>query len=222
MKTLRFHRYGEPSEVLALENSDIPSPAAGRILIAVHACGLNPADWALCRGLFPGNLPRGVGLDVSGIVEKVGEGVTDTAPGDRVLGVADYAGAPCAGAGEYAICNHWAGAPEGLDFVAAAALPMAVETAFRSLDWLGVEAHHTLLVNGAGTMVGFAAVQIARLKGATVIATSGETYAAQLRAFGAMVVAYGEGLASRVRDTGVSPDLVFDAGPPAGILPELV
>ena len=65
MKTLRFHEYGEPSEVLRLEEAAVPSPRAGQIRVRVRACGLNPADWALCRGLFAGDLPRGVGLDVS-------------------------------------------------------------------------------------------------------------------------------------------------------------
>ena len=76
MRTLCFHEYGEPADVLRLEEVAVPSPGAGQIRVRVHACGLNPADWALCRGLFPGNLPRGIGLDVSGTVEAIGEGVT--------------------------------------------------------------------------------------------------------------------------------------------------
>jgi len=77
--------------------------------VRVHACGLNPADWALCRGLFAGNLPRGIGLDVSGTINAVGEGVEDAALGDEVLGPADFAGAPVAGASDFAILGKKAG-----------------------------------------------------------------------------------------------------------------
>ena len=98
MRTLRFYSYGEPAEVLRLEAAPLPSVSAHRIRVAVHACGLNPADWALCRGLYMGQLPRGVGLDVSGVVDAIGEGVTDVASGDRVVGFADFMGATSAGA----------------------------------------------------------------------------------------------------------------------------
>jgi len=232
MRTIRFHEYGEPADVLRLEQAALPKPAADRIRVRVHACGLNPADWALCRGLFARDLPRGIGLDVAGTVDAVGEGVTNVAVGDRVLGAADYAGCASAGASDYAILDHWAPAPAGLDWVDAAALPLVVETAYRSLAWLGVAEGQTLLVNGAGTMVGFAAVQIALLRGARVIATAGQTFAERLRELGAVVTPYGEGMVERVREiAGGAPDLVFDAaplnmnpslGPVGGVLPDLV
>ena len=223
MRTVRFHRYGEPAEVLRVDEVAIPEPGPRRIRVRVHACGLNPADWALCRGLFPGNLPRGIGLDVSGAIDAVGEGVVDVGVGDNVLGVADYAGCATAGASDYAILSYWTHVPPGLDLVEAAALPMAVETAFRSLEWLGVAAEHTLLINGAGTMVGFAAVQIALMRGARVIATAGETFAERLRALGATVTAYGVGMVERVRDiAGAPPDLILDTAPVSGVLPDLV
>ena len=223
MRTLRFHRYGEPAEVLRLEQAVVPSPRAGHVRVRVHACGLNPADWALCRGLFAGDLPRGVGLDVSGAVEALGEGVTDVNVGDRVLGVPDFAGYPSAGAADYAILSVWTPVPQGLDLVEAAALPMAIETAYRCVDMLGVTAGRTLLVYGAGTVIGFAAVQMALMRGARVIATAGETFAGDLRALGAAVTPYGEGVVERVLEIGGGvPDLIFDAGPISGVLPDLV
>src|ERR1700677_5251442 len=100
MRAVRFHEYGEPVEVLRLDRIAVPCPPPSRIPVVEHGCGLNPADWALCRGLFPGTLPRGIGLDVSGVVDAVGEGVTDVAAGDLVMGMADYAGAACAGASD--------------------------------------------------------------------------------------------------------------------------
>ncbi|WP_197039993.1 hypothetical protein [Nocardia sp. NRRL WC-3656] len=57
MRTLRFHEYGSPLEVVRLDEAEIPTPGPGQIRIAVQACGLNPADWALCDGLFAGALP---------------------------------------------------------------------------------------------------------------------------------------------------------------------
>jgi NADPH:quinone reductase-like Zn-dependent oxidoreductase len=229
MRTLRFYTYGEPAEVLRLERTDIPSPGVGRIRVAVYACGLTPADWALCRGLFPGALPRGIGLEVAGIVDAVGEDVTDVAAGDRIVGAPDYVGAPVAGASDFAILNHWARIPAHLEFSQAAALPMAVETAYRSLDQLGVRAGQRLLVHGAGTTVGFAAVQMGLLRGARVVATAGDTYAQRLRAMGADVTTYGDGLAERVLKITEGPvDLALDTAPVnvtrdvKGALPDLV
>lgn len=223
MKTLRFHEYGEPATVLQLEEAEVIRPPPNRIRVLVHACGLNPADWVLCRGLLPGKLPRGVGFDVAGIVDAVGEGVTDIAVGDRVFGQADYAGAPFAGAGEVAILDHWARVPESLDLVRASALPVAIETAFRSIDSLGVSKGQTLFVHGAGTMMGYAAVQMAVERGAQVIASAGSTFAEDLRKFGAKVVAYGEGLADRVLEAAGGPvTLALDTAPPSDALPALV
>jgi NADPH:quinone reductase-like Zn-dependent oxidoreductase len=223
MRTVRFHDYGQPNEVLRLEQVAVPSPGAARVRVAVHACGLNPVDWALCRGLFPGDLPRGIGLELAGTVERLGEGVTDVTVGDLVLGTADYAGAPIAGASDYAIMNRWAPVPVGLDLVQAAVLPMAVETAYRSVESLDVTAGRTLLVHGAGTTVGFAAVQIALMRGAHVIATAGDTFADQLRTLGATVTPYGDGMVGRVLHLAGGPvDLVLDTAPVSGVLPDLV
>jgi NADPH:quinone reductase-like Zn-dependent oxidoreductase len=164
-----------------------------------------------------------VGLDVSGIIESVGEDVQDITVGDAVLGRVDFTEYTSAGAADYAVLNYWAKLPSGLDFVQAAALPMAAETAYRSLDNLGVTAGHSILIHGAGTMVGFAAVQMALLRGARVTATAGSTFADRLRAFGATVTHYGDGMVDRVLQiVGGSPDLVLDAAPPSGVLPDLV
>ena len=223
MKTLRFHDYGEPADVLRLEDAVVPEPGAGQIRVRIHACALNPADWALCRGLFAGDLPRGVGLDVAGTVEAVGEGVTDVRLGQPVLGVPDYKGFPSAGASEQSVLAVWMPIPQGLDFVDAAALPMAIETACRCLDILGVASGQTLFVYGAGTMIGFAAVQMALLRGTRVIAAAGDTFAGRLRALGSGVTSYGDGMAGRVAELASgAPDLIFDAGPISGVLPDLV
>lgn len=222
MRTLRFDHYGDPAEVLRLEDAEPPRPGTGQIRVAVQVCGLTPADWALCRGLFAGDLPRGVGLEVSGTVDALGTGVTGVTVGDPVFGPVPFTGST-AGASELAVLDQWFLRRPGLDPTAAAALPMAVETAYRSLDQLGVTAGRTVLVHGAGTTVGFAAVQIALRHGARVIATAGPTYTDALRAIGAQVTSYGDGLAERVHALAGEPvDLALDAAPVADGLPELV
>jgi NADPH:quinone reductase-like Zn-dependent oxidoreductase len=222
-RTVRFHEYGEPQDVLHLETAPVPEPGPARIRVRVHACGLNPADWALCRGLFAGSLPRGVGVDVSGTVEALGDGVTDVAVGDLVFGTADWRGAPVAGASDQALMDRWTRVPAGLEPIHAAALPMPLETAYRHLLQLGLSADHTYLIHGAGSMVGFAAVQIALIRGARVIATAGPTYAQRLRDLGAEVTAYGDGMVERVVALNGGPvDFVLDTAPSVGDLPDLI
>jgi NADPH:quinone reductase-like Zn-dependent oxidoreductase len=222
MRTLRFHEYGEPLDVLRLDDVEPPTPGPGQVRVAVQACGLTPADWALCGGLFAGDLPRGIGLEVAGTVDAIGAEVTGVQLGDPVLGPVPFRG-PTAGASEQALLDLWFPLPAGLDPVVAAALPMAVETAYRSLHDLGIRAGSTVLVHGAGSTVGYAAVQIALQRGARVIATAGETYADALRALGAEVTGYGDGLAERVRALAGGPvDLAFDAAPVSSALPEVV
>jgi len=222
-RTVRFHEYGEPGDVLRLETVPVPEPGARRIRVAVHSCGLNPADWALCRGLFAGDLPRGIGIDVSGTVDAVGADVTGVAVGDLVFGTADWRGAPLAGASDRAIMDFWTPLPTGLGQTQAAALPMALETAYRHLNQLGLSAGHSILIHGAGSTVGFAAAQIAVIRGARVIATAGPSNAQRLRNLGVTVTSYGDGLAERVASVSGGPvDLVLDTAPVGGALPDLV
>jgi NADPH:quinone reductase-like Zn-dependent oxidoreductase len=100
---------------------------------------------------------------------------------------------------------------------------MALETAYRSVAQLGPSAEHTILIHGAGSTVGFAAVQIALIRGARVIATAGQTYAQRLRDLGATVTSYGDGMAERVGAISHGPvDLVLDTASVGGALPALV
>lgn len=223
MKAIRFQEHGEPLDVLQLEVVEVPEPGVGRIRIAVHACGLTPADSALCRGLFSGGLPRGIGLEASGRVDAIGEGVSDVKVGDLVLGTPDWIDCATAGMADFAIMDRWTPIPDGLDPTDAAALPMAAETAFRGIDLLGVKEGQTVVVHGAGSTVGFAAVQIALRRRARVIATAGDNYADKLRGLGATVTSYGEGMVDRVRGlAGGAADLVLDTSPVHGALADLV
>ena len=223
MKTLWARRYGPPAEVLRVETVSIPQPRAGQVRIRVHACALNPADWAVCQGFLPLPPPRGIGFDVSGTVDAIGEDVPGVSLGDRVFGVPDYMGCSTGGASEYAVLKVMVPVPDGLDLLQAACLPMAVETATRSIDLLGLSMGQTIMINGGGTMTGFAAVQIALLRGAKVITTAGETFAHRLRDLGAKVTAYGDGMVERVRAlSDGAPDFALHTARVDGVLPDLI
>jgi NADPH:quinone reductase-like Zn-dependent oxidoreductase len=119
--------------------------------------------------------------------------------------------------------DHWFAVPEGLDLTQAAALPMALDTAYLHLTALGLTPGRTILINGAGGTIGFAAVQIALSRGLRVIATAGPTYAQRLRELGAAVTTYGDGVVQRVKAVSDGPvDLVLDTAPVGGALPDLV
>jgi NADPH:quinone reductase-like Zn-dependent oxidoreductase len=223
MKTLHAVRYGDPLEVLQVDVVPIPQPGTGQVRVRVHACAFNPADWAVCQGFIPLPPPRGIGFDVAGKVDAIGEGVTGVAIGDPVFGVPDYIGYQTAGASDYCVLKLWYPIAAGLDFPHAAALPMAVETAMRSIGLLGLAEGQTIVVNGGGTMTGFAAVQIALQRGARVVATAGETFAGRLRALGAEVTPYGECMVERVRAiVGGDADFALHTAKVEGVLPDLV
>lgn len=216
MKAARFSRFGGP-EVLEIVDLPDPHPGPGQVRIAVRAAGVNPSDWKKRQGLMDPELPQTLGYEAAGVVDALGEGVADVAVGDRVFGFCTEGAAQA----ESAVLAHYAPIPASLDFAGAAALPAAVETATRALDQLGVGGG-TLLVNGASGSVGSAAVQLAVARGAHVIGTAGPANHAYLRSLGAVPVAYGDGLAERVR--AVAPggvDRALDVAG-SGVLPELI
>jgi NADPH:quinone reductase-like Zn-dependent oxidoreductase len=211
MRAVQYTQFGGPE---VLQVVDAPEPHAGpsEVRVAVRAVGLNPVDWKFRSGAMGGDLPRGTGVEAAGVVDEVGDGVTGVSEGDRVFGSASNAAA------EFAVMSHLAVIPASLDFVAAAGLPVAVETAERCLGLLGVADGQTLLINGASGAVGLATVQLARRRGARVIGSGGSGSQDRLREFGAEPVVYGEGMADRVRM--LAPDGVdraIDIAPSGGI-----
>ncbi|GAA1284651.1 NADP-dependent oxidoreductase [Saccharothrix xinjiangensis] len=218
MRALQFDRFGSPDEIV-LRDVPEPEPGPGRIRIAVRACGLNPADWAVVDGLLADRLPplpRGLGLEVAGVVDALGEGVTGVGIGDRVFGPATLDG-PTAGAAEHALMAAWARTPPGVTDEQAAALPVATETAWHALDDLGVQPGELLLVHGAGSTVGEAAVRLALHRGVRVIATAGPARAAALEEVGVRATGYGDGVAERVTAlAGGRVDRALDAAPTGG------
>jgi NADPH:quinone reductase-like Zn-dependent oxidoreductase len=217
MKAVRYSRFGGP-EVLEIVDLPDPHPGAGQVRIAVRAAGVNPSDGKKRAGLMDEELPQTLGYEAAGVVDELGQDVTDVVLGDRVFG---FSGEGAAQA-ELAVLSHYAPIPPSLDFAGAAALPAAVETATRALDQLGVNGRGTLLVNGASGSVGSAAVQLAVVRGARVIGTASPANHDYLRSLGAEPVAYGEGLVERVR--ALAPggvDLALDVAG-SGVLPQLI
>jgi NADPH:quinone reductase-like Zn-dependent oxidoreductase len=193
MKAVRFSQFGGPE---VLEIVDLPDPHAGpgQVRIAVRAAGVNPSDWKKREGLMGGELPQTMGYEAAGVVDEA----------------------------ELAVLSYYAPIPPSLDFPAAAALPAAIETATRALDQLGAGSGSTLLINGASGSVGSAAVQLAVARGARVIGTASPANHEYLRSLGAEPVAYGEGLAGRVR--ALAPggaDAALDVAG-SGVLPEFI
>ncbi|MGW5398690.1 NADP-dependent oxidoreductase [Streptomyces sp. NPDC003952] len=201
--------FGGP-EVLALQ--DVPEPEAGdgQIRVRVSAAGLNPMDWfmtadAETAGRFGLSLPCGFGTDYAGVVDQVGAGADGYAVGDRVFGaalsraVADHVVIEANGNIATGIAHH---TPDSVDDLTAATLAIAGSTASAALDILDLGPGDSVLVGGAGGGVGVFAVQLARIAGARVIGTGSPSSAEYLRSLGAEPVAYGEGLADRVRGLG--------------------
>ncbi len=204
MKAVQFSQFGGP-EVLELVDLSDPHPGPGQVRVAVRAAGINPIDWKVRSGAMGGELPQTTGREVAGVVDELGEGVTDVEVGDEVFGFAAGGG----GAAELALSQDYAPIPPSIGFAAASGLPVAVETAVRTLDLLGIGAGTTVLINGAAGGVGSAAVQIAHDRGARVIGTASPGNHEYLRSLGAEPVTYGDGLSDRVRE--LAPDGVDGA-----------
>lgn len=217
MRAIQFESFGGP-EVLASVEVAESHASAGQIRVAVKAVGVNPVDWKFREGMMGGDLPRGTGLEVAGVVDELGEGVSDVSIGDEVFGSVEGGN----GAADFAVLAHYAPIPPSLDFAAAAGLTVAVETAARTLDLLDIGEGQTVLVNGAAGAVGISTVQLARARGAKVIGTASAANHDYLRSFGAEPTTYGDGLVERVR--ALAPDgvdrAIDDAG--GGALPALV
>src|SRR5882762_5831527 len=184
--------YGGPS---AMELRDVPepSPGDGEVLIRVHAAGLNPIDYKVRDGklrlLSHLDLPRVAGSELSGVVAKVGAGVTRLAVGDRVFARVDKTQL-----GAYAthavVDESLVGKmPESLDFADAAGLPLAGLTALQALrDELAVRPGDRIFISGGSGGVGTLAIQLATWMGAEVATTASPRGEELVRFLGATTV----------------------------------
>ena len=220
VRVVRFHQHGGP-EVLRIENVDLAPPGRGEIQIRVKALGLNRAEALLRAGAYieTPTLPSGLGLEAAGIIEAVGEGVKDFAPGDSVSIIPPQSMIRWPAYGELAtypaglVVKH----PPSLDWPMAAAVWMQYLTAYGAL--IGIAGLHSgdfVVVTAASSSVGLAAIQIANRVGATAIAVTRTTAKRQalLDAGAAYVVASTEeDLAARLDEIAAPQGVrvVFDA-----------
>ncbi|QGV78047.1 NADP-dependent oxidoreductase [Streptomyces ficellus] len=172
MRAVIQKSFGGP-EVLELTETDKPAPLGGEVLVRVHASGVNPVDVAVRSGAYPllGEPPFGVGWDISGVVEEAGPGARFKV-GDEVFGMPFFPRAATGYADYVAVPSRQvARKPATLDHVQAAAVPLAALTAWQGLvDAAHVAADQRVLIHRAAGGVGHFAVQIAKARGARVIA----------------------------------------------------
>lgn len=211
-KALRIHAYGGP-EVLQLDETPVPTPGTGQVLIQVTAAGINGLDWkirdGLVRDVFQLALPAVLGVELAGVVAAIGPGATQFKVGDRVMGSLMGVGAYAqfVAVDEVKLCLT----PADLTDQAAAALPVATLAAWQSLRAAGeLRPGQRILIHGAAGGVGGFAVQFAKAAGAIVFATASGASRDHVQALGADLVIdrQAERFEDRVRDIDLVLDLV--------------
>jgi 2-desacetyl-2-hydroxyethyl bacteriochlorophyllide A dehydrogenase len=187
MKAVVAHEYGAP-EVLKLEQVPRPEPKQDEALVRVIASGVNPADPLTLSGKyareFGTHLPLIPGYEIAGLVEKTGSNVTKLRIGDAVYGYPTFGG----GWADFVTVKEWevAAKPKSLNFLEAAAVPMGALTAWQALvDVAKLKPGQTILIHGGSGGVGSFAVQIAKARGARVIATASTANQDLLKQLGA-------------------------------------
>jgi NADPH:quinone reductase-like Zn-dependent oxidoreductase len=209
MRAVAYDSYGS-TEVLSVTRLPRPKVAPGEILIRVRSAGVNPVDWKLMAGgldaLMHTVFPVVPGWDVAGVVEAVGPDVPEFSPGDEVYAYTrrDYVHGGTFAEFVTVAAGAVAPKPTSLSWDEAAGVPLAGLTARRTLNRLGVDDGSVLLIHGAAGGVGVFGAQLARVAGARVIGTASPANHERLAGYGVEPVAYGDGLADRVRE--LAPD----------------
>jgi NADPH2:quinone reductase len=173
MKAILVRQFGGP-EVMKLEEVPTPKPAAGQVLVRIHAAGVNPYDTYMRTGTYAQKpaLPYTPGSDGAGMIEAVGEGVKKVKAGDRVYTAKTISGAYADHA--LALEEQVHTLPAKISFSQGAGLWVPYGTAYHALIHSAkAHASETVLVHGASGGVGIASVQIARAMGLTVFGTAG-------------------------------------------------
>lgn len=200
-RAVRFEEYGDVDVLHVVEVED-PVAGDGELLVRVRAAGINPGEAKIRQGdmhaMFPATFPSGQGSDLAGVVEQVGDGVPGIAVGDEVIGFTDNR----ASQAEMVVieAENATPRPAGVSWDVAGSLCVAGATAWASVRAVSPEAGETVVISGAAGGVGVIAVQLARRTGATVIGVASERHHEWLRAHGVVPVAYGDGVADRIRE----------------------
>ncbi|MEU7873118.1 NADP-dependent oxidoreductase [Dactylosporangium sp. NPDC049140] len=215
MKAVRYHEYGDPS-VLRYEDVEQPTAGAGQVLIRVAATSFNGVDGNIRAGFMQGpipvTLPHTPGIDVSGTVAALGDGVTDVQAGDRVIGFLPMTEDGAAAEYVVAPAEILAAAPARIPLTDAAALPIVGLTAWQALfDHARLTAGQRVLINGAGGAVGGFAVQLAKRAGAYVVGVAGPRTAERVKALGADEVV--DHSSTTVATATTSVDVVLNVAP---------
>ncbi len=199
-RAVRFGEYGDV-DVLTVVDVEDPAPGPGELLIRVKAVGINPGEGKIRQGLmherWPATFPSGQGSDLAGVVEAVGDGVDGFAVGDEVIGFTDNR----ASQAELVVIDagHATPRPPGVRWEVAGALFVVGATAYAAVRAVALSEGDTVVVAGAAGGVGSITIQLARRAGATVIGLASEANHQWLRDHGAIPIAYGEGVADRIR-----------------------
>ena len=193
MKALVLNDYGADLQLREIEK---PVAVAGQVLVRVKSGGLNPLDIKIMAGQAghaQTKLPAILGIDVSGVVEVVGQGVTAFKPGDEVFGMIGGVGSNPGSLAEYVAADAQllAHKPRNLSFHEAAAVPLIFITAWEALiDRAGIRQGQKVLIHGGAGGVGHVAVQIARARGADVYATVSKRHFDTIKDYGAVPIDY--------------------------------
>ncbi|WP_395242485.1 NADP-dependent oxidoreductase [Agromyces sp. MMS24-K17] len=206
---VRYSRFGGP-EVLEVVEVVTPSPGPADVLVEVFAAGVNPIESFERRGEAPEGrlpgLPAWPGREFAGVVVAAGPEVMRLSKGDEVIGLVEAgAHATHVVAPEASVVRR----PHGVPWEVAGALPIAGATAWQAIDSLQIREGDTIVVTAAAGGVGCLAAQLARLRGATVVGTTADARFDFLRQFGILPMAYGPGLADRVRAAVPGPIAAF-------------
>ena len=211
MKAVRFDEYGGV-DVLKVVDVPRPTPGSGQVLVQVKAAGINPGEAKIRAGLlharWPATFPSGQGSDLAGIVAETGPEATSFSAGDEVIGFTDNR----ASQAEYVVVEdkNLTAKPAGVPWEVAGALFVAGATAYAAVRAVALTEGDTVAVSGAAGGVGSIAVQLARRAGATVIGLASEANHDWLRGHGVIPVAYGDGVADRIRQAAGKVDAFID------------
>ena len=200
MKAVRFDQYGD-RDVLYIADVEVPQPGPGEVLVEVRAASINPGEASIRKGFlherWPSTFPSGQGTDLAGVVSAVGEGVSEFAIGDEVLGwswnrssQAEFVTVPV---------GQLVAKPASLSWEVAGSLNVAGATAWAAVEAVDPKPGETVAVSAAAGGVGSLAVQLAHIRGAKVIGIASEAKHAWLLGHDIIPVAYGDGLEARVR-----------------------
>lgn len=199
-RAVRFDRYGGP-DVLYIADVEVSPPSPGEVIVEVHAAAINPGEAKIRAGVgaerFPATFPSGQGSDLAGVVSALGDGVSQFAVGDEVMGwswrrssQAEFVDVPA---------DQLIPKPPALSWEVAGSLYIVGATASAAVSAIGVQPGDTVGVSAAAGGVGSVAVQLLRLDGATVLGIASERQHEWLASKGVIPVAYGDGLGDRLR-----------------------